>query len=95
MCPLRHTYRIRRHLAEHNSQCSQTVVGQVPVCVLIGACEGQAGENPGCFKLVPLELEGEEGRDKRAKITRGKKALQEETDKRFTHATVRVNIKPI
>ena len=40
--------------------------------VLVGAWGGQTGFNPGCSKIDPLELErmeGEEGQDKRARIT--------------------------
>ena len=35
----------------------QDVVGVVPVCMLAEACEGQTGENAGCSKMEPFELD--------------------------------------
>ena len=35
----------------------QSVVWVDPVCMLARACEGRTGENPGCSKMEPLELD--------------------------------------
>ena len=49
-------------------------------CMLAGKYEGQTGETPGCSKTEPLELDdagiskGEEGYDKRARITTREKS---------------------
>ena len=58
------------------------VVEKITVHMLVGAHEGQTGENPGCAKMVPLcgvchlnwtKRECKKGRDKRARITPKKK----------------------